>query len=289
MTDKPDIDYRIIAQHVEQVALAISNGIDRAGKPRLAAGHAALPGIVLLTTKVVSATFSAILFLARASRAQDATLSLSIPPLTRTIVDSLITLVFLLDAPCERTKWFLEAQWKESFDQHARLSEHYGNDDSYRTTLNDLEDYVASWKSDVPPDVLAEPSKARRWPQPGRIFKLRESVQSSEARALLEHLVVWHYDDLSKASHVTPQGLALRGGPLSALMGNDRRSEVLDGLTGTFFVSALGLYLATLSEVAAATALTETYNTLHILWQYLSPVREAARLYEMRYRKLLRS
>jgi len=44
-----------------------------------------------------------------------------------------------------------------------------------------------------------------------------------------------------------------------------------------------------LSEVAAATALTETYNALHILWQYVSPSRETAELYEMRYRALLRS
>jgi hypothetical protein len=85
----------------------------------------------------------------------------SAPPLARTILDSLFTVVFLFEDLPTRIKWYLKSGWRELFEEHQRCRKTYDADPAWSTWLAKQSAILDQMKVDwgISSDEQANPSK----------------------------------------------------------------------------------------------------------------------------------
>ena len=109
------LDFKVIGQRLDEALEALKNLIDR-DWPR----QYAIPGaraLFLTMIKVAINTYQSIRFLAADSPKDSAPpleFALSIPPLTRSLLDQLFAVVFLTEDPTTRTSWYYKGGWREA-------------------------------------------------------------------------------------------------------------------------------------------------------------------------------
>jgi hypothetical protein len=61
--------------------------------------------------------------------------AISVPPLIRTIVDSLCTIAFLFEDLARNTDWFRKSGWREKSEEYDRFQQAYGSDPAWNDWL----------------------------------------------------------------------------------------------------------------------------------------------------------
>ena len=73
----------------------------------------------------------------------------AVGPLVRSILDSLCTVVFLLEDPRERTRWFMKAGWREVAEEYERYQERYAEQPEWEQWIEGFGEFVdrmgAAW------------------------------------------------------------------------------------------------------------------------------------------------
>ena len=249
--------------------------------------------------RVAATTFGSMQYLCADSppdHARRAEFAIVVPPLARTLLDSIFNLVLIFDDPRVNARWYFTAGWRDEIEHLQRLSEKHKGDPVWA-------EYIARYRRErldhverdagVSAEEKKDPTKISRWPHPGGILrdqrKNGKARMSSQARRdFLAFVNDWHYGRLSGDSHLSPFGLVRRGWMLTeAHERDDKWKDLIALYKSQVFINAMMLYMALLSEVAAELGLTHEISRMKDLWRHIARWPEARELIDVRYGRLL--
>jgi hypothetical protein len=139
MEEKTSLDFSLIQEKYEVLLAAMELKLDREFPP----GHDASGAKVVLyfTFKVARNTYKTVMFIC-ADKPKDSSrllsYSVSCPPIVRSLVDSLFTLVFILEDLDARASWYHKSGWREHEERYVRYKEAYGADPEWAKYLDQL-------------------------------------------------------------------------------------------------------------------------------------------------------
>jgi hypothetical protein len=266
-------DYRKIARALEEIPQAIVERIKRNQdglKASLSAKQLVLPSLVEMVTRVSANTWDTIYFLCGENMDHGRKIEFlaSVPPLTRTLADTLFTVVYIFDQPEERSRRFAVSGWGKAMIHWNRMNDTHGADPRWQTWLRG---FRASAEStlDFAPATDAEKADletAARWPNPGKMTK---GCADATRKAFLEALQIWVYAELSEDSHVSYPGLVRRSAILHKPMEGMPPLDPQNYRT-MVFLSTLTVYTALLSEIACQLALDYEKGRLRDVWTMIT-------------------
>lgn len=213
--------------------------------------------------------------------------ALSVPPLTRTVLDALFTVIFLFEDLPRMTDWYYKSGWRELVEEQERHRERYGQEANWSSWLAEKDQVIAATREQwgVTSKEAADLKLIKWWPTPGAMKSSSEISQ--ERKQYLIYLNDWFYRSLSSQSHMSWPGLAYRSAALLPKQDQEDRSWRLSKQKSDVFATTAVLVLALASEVEMELryGLSER---LKYIWGVLSGYYGYARdLYEMRYQSKL--
>jgi hypothetical protein len=284
----PRLSFELFREPLDTLAVATINKIDREWPPNVPK-HRASHIVVRLLIAASENTYRTIRFIC-ADKPEDESrklqYALSVPPLARTILDTLFTVVFLFEDLPARTAWYLRAGWREMEEKRARFQNAYGDDPSWANYLRDLGNLISEDRDlgPITDNEAVNPSKIDYWPTPAQM--IRKCV-SDDRRAFLQHLNDWFYREMSQDAHMSWPGLIRRGAYFLSAKPTDDERAILEKFKSDSFSAALILFLALLSEVELALRLG-LGDRAKYLWGILLPYAgDAKEIYELRYQATL--
>jgi hypothetical protein len=241
-----NLDYRLIKQPLDALLEACCNKVAREWPQQFR--NCQLAWLALSSmTRVVQNTFHSIIFLS-VSDPQDhrhkPEFMLSTFPLSRVILESIFTTIYMFEDLPVRSQQYAKAGWQELFKDGQRLEQEYGSNPFWTDALARraalAERAKAEWG--ITPEEASDPDRIERWPLPGRMLR----QVSPENREFLNYLRDWFYGELSQAAHLTWPRLLFLAKPLVA---DETKKEDLEFFRTYSLVKALTLVLTFLSEV----------------------------------------
>jgi len=284
MEELPEIDFSVFTKPLDETVEAVRNQLEREW-PRSLRAHKGTQMVVRLLLAVSVNTYKTMRYFCAdvpPDPARKQEYALSAPPLARTILDALFTLVFLAQDPEARTSWFLRSGWREMNEKLERMRREHAADPSWTEYLADFERVIHDdqqlWAiSDV---EAATPGSIDYWPIPSQI--LRE-VQGTATGCYLQYLSDWFYRDLSQDSHLSWPGLFRRGGWFLFSRPDAKQQFVLRKAKSDSLSTAVTLLIAIASEIELLCRFG-LGTRLRYLWGLFAPIAGDARaIYEMRF------
>jgi hypothetical protein len=290
-------DYSIVKGDLDDLLPAISNSVASAA-PTLIQIEKALPMVLGLQMKVNSLTWSTIQSLCLAHDDGIPDYIFAAPPLTRTILDSLLNTLFMFDDPEKNVHWFLLAGWCEQNKELNRYRAEYGNDPTWARWLEFAKADIAQTERflvTLSDDEKRSPEMPARgyWPNPGKMGivnpknpKFSYPMVDPDREAFVKHMKHWHYGRLSGESHLSLLGLIKRGA-LYLPQANDTPLELLAARTRYMYLTAaFSVFLALMTEIAIVVEFPR--DRLLTVWQRTARAwPDVAELYVERYKRLL--
>jgi hypothetical protein len=287
VTEEQSLDYRVIRDEVDNLCQAVHNKIEREWPDELDPSGR-LPVMLRALVLVSTGTFHTIRLLCSEETedvGQKRELVTSVPPLTRTLVDTLFLIVFFYDAPIDNLQWYWKSAWREYSDELERARRDHADDPDWATWIRDLEMIVANCRTWWSVEEGAEGARTPRWPHPGAM--LRHRGLSDDRKDYLQYLTDWYYRSLSQESHLSGPGLIFRAFLLFEYPENPGREQSLETMRmGGFFV-ALVILMAILAELEAELDLGLKPRISYVWTMMVEHSAPAKALYERRYRELL--
>jgi hypothetical protein len=211
---------------------------------------------------------------------------LSVPPLTRTLLDTLFSTVYLLDDLPAHTAQYYQGGWREAWEEHDRYAHKYAAAPGWSEWINEhqmLLDRSADHFG-ITAAQRANPKTLPRWPLPS---KMARRCASTERRDLLNYLYDWYYHYLSAQSHLSYTGLAMRAAALIPGQEPGDRAWKLDKMRSDQFFAATLMVLAFASEIELEFHYGDTQRLVYV-WTFLAEHLGMAKdLYEPWYRTRL--
>ncbi|SRR5216683_2085116 len=282
-----EIDFRMIGPQIDTLLAAFANTIEREWPAKWKElGQAHL--LVLGSVKLSATTYQLIKFLCQDKYLdpwQKREFITSVPPLTRSILDSLFNLVFLFDDVPRKAEMYVQSGWREMCEATERVERNHGSKPKWIKHLRERAKSMEAMRrmGNLPPRG-PETSKLPYWPTPGQM--IRSAQLSDDRRKYLTDLNDWYYRELSSTAHLSFPGLILRAQPLLA---DDRETSEtsLRKLKANCFPLTICILLALLSEVQIEAQFAFA-NRLKYVWRVLSEFYDQIReIYEMRYESFL--
>jgi hypothetical protein len=216
----------------------------------------------------------------------------TLPVLNRSLLDSLFSILFLLEDLPSRCEWFWEADWKETRLDLDRFTAEYGHAPDWQPWLKQLAEHCDNGlaHAKLTPTQAANPTSLRSWPNPGAMANHGVSPNTSlpPLRAFMKYVNDYFYIDLSQQTHLGGWGMVKRAGFLideirsleetEALMQKNRYAHI--GQT-------VALVLSMASEIERHFNFGLKQEALFIWGVTVPTVTVAKELYEKRYRDLL--
>jgi hypothetical protein len=295
-TRENSLSFAVIERPLDSLLIALENKIDREWPRRFAHIDGARE-FFLITARLTRNTYDTVRWIC-ADIPKDPqrrpVYSLSVPPLTRTILDSIFTVVFMLEHLPSRCEWYHKAGWREAKLELGRYKSEYGHLPEWQVWLDGLSENIELGMKIFPVTAAeaSNPKLIHSWPNPGKMPKygLKKGEPVPPTRQFLEYLNDWFYRDLSQQSHLGGYGLVKRAGYLIGEFHKISGFEKTLIKFKTAQVSAtIALVLALASEIEAYFhfGLAERAKYLWgILMEYSGVTKE---LYNRRYSSLLSS
>jgi hypothetical protein len=140
----------------------------------------------------------------------------SLPVLNRSLLDSLLTILFILEDVPDRIAWFYEADWRELRLELDRFTNEYGHLEEFQKFLKDLTEHCNTGiaHANLSPGQASEPAKLRSWLNPGAFWSNGISPKDPlpPNRAFMKFLNDYFYIDLSQQAHLSAWGMVKRAG-----------------------------------------------------------------------------
>jgi hypothetical protein len=284
----PRLDFAVVREPPDYLAEAIANKMQREW-PANVARHSASPMVVRLLVTVSENTYRTIRYFC-ADKPEDGArklhYALTAPPLVRTLLDALFTVVFLFEDLPERTSWYVRAGWREMEQKRIRFAKAYGDDPKWAEYLREYGNLVSSDQKlwGITEADAAQLKQIKFWPTPAQMIN---ACQSAERREFLEYLHDWHYREMSQDSHLSWPGLWRRGGYFLSAKPSDELRDVLQKFKSDNLSMTVILLLSLLSEVQMELGLGLGERAKYI-WGILCPYAgEAEEVYRQRYQERL--
>lgn len=271
---------------LEDLVTAVCNRIDHEQQAWLKSRHGVLPVLLKSAVKVAQAEFRAIVHLVhdpRDGQSPPAELAIVVPPVARTFVDALYTVMFVCDDLPGRGSFYVKSGLASASGYHSRLFGRYGADPQHSQWFQDHQGWIDSHETADKPTVqeLQNP-KSLRWPNPGG---MRRQMRSTDAQSFMGFVDEWFYRHLSQDAHLTYMGLARN----ASMVLVDQPPATLKAFRENMFTTALALFVALLSEVIVEARLPSEARRVEEVWRYLLPIGSVADLWRERYEKVLAS
>ncbi|HEV7920010.1 MAG TPA: hypothetical protein VGR02_04380 [Thermoanaerobaculia bacterium] len=282
--DLPRLDFELIRQPLDSLAVATVNKIDREW-PASIDRHPATKIVLRLLIAISENTYRTIRYFSAEKPpdgARKLQYTLSAPPLARTILDALFTVVFLFEDLHERTSWYVRAGWREMEEKRSRFQSAYGSEPSWHEYLSSYGAVVAEDRElwSISDAEIADLKRLKYWPTPG---KMSEACASEERRKYLRYLNDWFYRELSQDSHLSWPGLWRRGGYFLFPKPSNEERTILEKVRSDNLSIAVILLLALISEIELELRLGLADRAKYV-WGILVPYAgEAKEIYDLRY------
>lgn len=292
--EQTDLDFRVIEQPLDSLLVALENKIEREWPLRFRNIKGAQQ-LFLLTLKTANVTYRSIRYLCAdkpPDPARRLEYSISISPLNRTILDNLLTLMFVMEDLPTRCQWYFKADWRETRRELNRYRAEYGNYAEWQEWLGRFAAYsdAGITIANISPTEVANPLAIPSWPNPGKMpyFGLSKTSPMPRNRDFMKYLNDWFYADLSQQAHLGGSGLAKRSGfLLYDLRDNPEREKLLKKYKYSLVGQTVALILALASEIEAHFHFDLHERTCY-MWGLIAPVIVVAKeLYDKRYADLL--
>lgn len=291
LPDLPKFPADAITEPFDLLVQAMSNKLEREDSPGLRA-YPAARSLLLALLRLSINTYRTIRFLIAEfpeNPARKPEYVLSVPPLTRSILDALFTIVFLFGNLRERVDWYAKAGWKETLQEHERLSNEYADDPEWKEYLNAHKGLLneVQTTANVTPEEVTDPSTVKRFPIPGQM--IQESATDGDRQELLQYLYDWHYKVLSQDAHASLPGLARRATPLMPdFVDAPDRDWRLKKLRSDSLMASVTLLLAIVTELELQLKFGLS-ERIQYIWTIISNFSEDAKqLYERFYARYFR-
>lgn len=288
------LDFEVLVTPLDSFLSALEHKVEREWPERFVK-EAGARELILLTLRAAIATYRSVRWLC-ADKPPDPhrrlEYAISVPPLNRTILDNLFTVLFVMEDPSTRCKWYFRADWRETRLELNRYKNEYGHLPEWRDWLKRLEEYsdVGIAIVGLTPAEVASPDKITRWPNPGAMvtYGISSKAPLPPNRAFLKYLNDWFYADLSQQSHLGGSGLMKRAG---ALINDYRRNPRTEENLRRYKISQVGqtlsLILALGSELEAHFGFGLRERAQYV-WVLMAPyIAVAKELFVKRYAGLL--
>jgi hypothetical protein len=283
-----DLPFESIRNELETLPLAVANKIEREWPAKWASvtdGWLVLAGHV----RVANNTLKSIRYLCAdlpPDPARKLQFASSVPPMARTILDSLFTAVFLFENLPAQMELYTKSGWRELYEEHQRYQAAYGNDPDWATWLTEVGRLVteAETRYGVSAAEVANPSSIKWFPNPGKMAK--HKAVSPPSATFLTYMNDWFYKSLSAASHLSLPGLLVRAGRLFEVHLSDDDEEFLKKYKSDCVLTAIIVLVALLSELQIQLSF-DLAPRCKYLWGALSDFGAAKEVYDARYRALL--
>jgi hypothetical protein len=241
---KYNLDYGLIKEQMDRLLQSVPNKLEREW---LAPTNAAF--LVLLgTVTTVCNTFRTIGFLG-VDKPQDwrqkPEMSLTVPPLARTIIDALYTCIFLFEDLPARAEWYMCSGWRELAAHIDRARRNYPLDPDWAEYLAQAEPNLEKIRRLI---GKSEPELrgTKWWPTPPQ---MKASARDSATKVFFAYLDDWYYREFSQVSHGTLPGLIQTAGALrERAKGQSTRLGVQRGYN---LMQVVILLITMYSEIAA--------------------------------------
>jgi hypothetical protein len=288
-----DLDASVITEPLDTMIGALANKLDREWPARFANIQGARE-LFLLMVRTADVTSRSIRFLS-AEKPPDANRSpeycLSLPPLNRTILDSIFTAMFVMEDLPGRCDWYYKAGWRETRMELDRYVAEYGHIPEWRDWLDRLKsfsDFGVQLLGISPTDV-AQPAQMRRWPNAGLMpgYELSPTATVPPGRAFMRYLNDWFYKELSEQSHLGSSGLMKRASVLLYDRNEPQRANILRKNKYSWIGQTITLMLVLASEIEAFFRFG-LREQIRYVWGVSNPVVVVAQeVYDKRYTTLL--
>ncbi len=288
---KNRLDFKVVDEPLERLARATINKIDREQPVQLREIDGALP-LFLLLSKLALTTYQTITFFC-AETPEDPARNIefvsSAPPLLRSLVDEVFSVVFLCTDLRRNVQWYYRSGWREKAEWGQRLRRQYGTNPEWKDWLDQYDELLEQGRELYGVTTLekADLSMIKRWPTPGQMLKVKELP--ADTKALLVYLNDWFYRTLSQQTHLTYPGVEWRGGTMLRRRDDPVREGEWFKKRSDVIGDAVVFLLALLTEVNTFLPSDLRKDCAYIwgLWKVYDT--GAAELYSMRYADLLRS
>lgn len=269
---------------LDDLVVAICNLIDREQFAWLSSRHRILPALLKSVVRMAAVEFRAIVQLVhdkRDGQPPPGDFATVIPPLARTYVDALYTVMFVCDDPAVRGRFYVASGLAFASAYHSDLTTRYGTDPQHAQWFANHKAWIDSHEaSDKPtPQELQKP-KSLYWPNPG---SMRRQMVSTDAKSFMQFVDLWFYRQLSQDAHFAYMGLARNASFVLA----EQPPATIKKYREIMFSTALALFVALLSEVIAQAKLPGEARRIEEIWRYLLPIEAVADLWRERYERAL--
>jgi hypothetical protein len=296
----PAFNYRLMRDDFHRLLIRVGNELER-NWPDKYVEAASAQLILLQLVRLAITNYKAIGFICsdvNDGAVRDPLLVLASPSMNRTILEIIVSVLYLLEDLSEHTDEFFRAAWRDEREMLSKYQERYGGRPRWdqfiavRTEgVNKLEVNLG-----ITDEEKANPNTIRFWPKPNKVLKrLRDEHPNSNARAYIQFLNDWLYRELSTQSHLEPRGLGQMGlfflgmKDLQAISGKDpdgvreRLDQKIQEFRTTEVWIAMTLILSLVSEI-------ETYfsfgikNDLSYFWGLINAHNEISQeVFKERY------
>lgn len=248
-----------------------------------------------LTVRVSGDTWATINFLCRRKgddHGRRREFIYSIPPLSRTLLESLLSVIYIFDDPSTNIRRYYASGWLELYTEYKHYFAEYGGKPGWEhlaDAANEIEKTAKLAKINPAERADAELPKPRLikwWENPGKFADLAKDPDRAK---FLRFLTAWFYGRLSGDSHLNFPGLLRRGWFYADQEDESRDREPLhDDKQSLMAFEALSIHVALLTEISCQLALDYEKSRLRIIWEKLLPFADDARqIYEARCKALL--
>lgn len=250
------LDFEVIGEPLNKFLLAVGNKLSREWPQRYWNVTGARE-LFVMHVRISRITYISALYLGADKPPDHLRLPefcASIPVLNRSILDSLLTVMFLLEDVPNRVAWFWESDWRELKLELDRYMAEYGNLPEWKTWLAQLSEHCDAGiaHAKLSAAQAANPRSLRSWLNPGAMvnFGLSPSDSLPASRAFMKYLNDYFYIDLSQQAHLGGWGLAKRGPIFFDEVQNDpERPEKLKRNKYGQLGQSVALVLALASEI----------------------------------------
>jgi len=211
----------------------------------------------------------------------------SAPPLLRSMLDEIFTVIFLGEDVPARVQWYYKAGWRELREEYDRHAQRYAGKPGWDAWLAEWTRVFDATQADwgITAQEAAKLSTIPWWPTPSQMITANRV--GADARTFLEYMRDWFYREFSQEDHLSLPGLIRRASNFLQPPDEPRTENTWKKLRSDWVTYALVLFLAFLTEMVLLCGF-DLRDRCAYLWGVLreySPI--AAEVYEARYQTKL--
>lgn len=202
--------------------------------------------------------------------------------LSRTLIDTLFTIIMLGENPVEHSREYELAGYRGMWEEYNRELEKYRNNQDWKKYLEEKKKCIESAAENfgVSDEEKENPNKIKFWPIPSTMLKSK--VFCKDNQKFLEDVYYWRYGQSSEWSHLKWTGMAL------GVFSTDPECHWIPGKFESDAVYTSILFLLMIISEIEILCTYGLVQKLRYIWGILYHCfSESAEYYGLRYEKLL--